>query len=195
TFMVEMNEVSYILANATTKSLLILDEVGRGTSTFDGLSIAWAVSEYIVQKIQARTLFATHYHELMELVEKEPQAMLNLSMAVQEKGSEVIFLRKVVAGGIDRSYGLHVAKLAGLPRVVLNRAEEKLHELEEIALSSNIKLKNRKAQAQTIVSKASSQVELQETKLYAAISQLNLDQLRPLEALELLYKLKAEIVE
>ncbi len=194
TFMVEMNEVSYILANATENSLLILDEVGRGTSTFDGLSIAWAVSEYIVEEIKARTLFATHYHELMELVEEHAKAMLNLSMAVQEKGTEVIFLRKVVAGGIDRSYGLHVAKLAGLPPTVLGRAKEKLAELESSAYQPARELKDKNATHNW--SKADQQKgRQQQNKLFAAINQLSLDELRPLEALQLLYKMKAEIAE
>ena len=120
TFMVEMNEVANILQNAT-KSLIILDEVGRGTSTFDGLSIAWSICEYLVENIRARTLFATHYHELIELENIYP-AVKNYSMAVKEHKDEVVFLRKVIPGGSDRSYGIHVAKLAGLPSKVLDSA-------------------------------------------------------------------------
>lgn len=121
TFMVEMVEVANILNNATKNSLLILDEIGRGTSTFDGLSIAWAVLEYIANKIGARTLFATHYHELTEL-EGKVKGVKNYCVSVKEQGEDVIFLRKIVEGGTDRSYGVHVAKLAGVPNSVLKRA-------------------------------------------------------------------------
>ena len=129
TFMVEMVETASILNNATEKSLIILDEVGRGTSTFDGLSIAWAISEYIVLKTRARTLFATHYHQLTSLAE-ELQGIKNLSTAAREWKNEIVFLRKIVEGGTDRSYGIHVARLAGVPDKVLTRAAEILKELE-----------------------------------------------------------------
>lgn len=130
TFMVEMNEVANILQHATERSLVILDEVGRGTSTFDGISIAWAVSEYLLTRIKARTLFATHYHELTLLQEEFPAAR-NFCMAVKEEGSKVTFLRKVVPGAADRSYGIHVAELAGLPQQVIQRAHHLLAALEE----------------------------------------------------------------
>lgn len=131
TFMVEMNEVANILNNATQKSLIILDEIGRGTSTFDGLSIAWAVTEYILDpdRIGAKTLFATHYHELTELADLF-SGVQNFSIAVREKGDDIIFLRKIIPGGADRSYGIQVARLAGLPTEVLARAKEILHTLE-----------------------------------------------------------------
>lgn len=131
TFMVEMNEVANILNNATSHSLVILDEIGRGTSTFDGLSIAWAVAEYILDldKIGAKTLFATHYHELTELADIY-SGVQNHSIAVKEKGDDIIFLRKIISGGADRSYGIQVAKLAGLPNTVLTRAKEILNTLE-----------------------------------------------------------------
>ena len=131
TFMVEMNEVANILNNATSRSLIILDEIGRGTSTFDGLSIAWAVAEYILDpgQIGAKTLFATHYHELTELAELVP-GVQNYSIAVREKGDDIIFLRKIIPGGADRSYGIQVARLAGLPADVLARAKEILRTLE-----------------------------------------------------------------
>ncbi|WP_418792477.1 DNA mismatch repair protein MutS [Phosphitispora sp. TUW77] len=131
TFMVEMNEVANILNNATSKSLVILDEIGRGTSTFDGLSIAWAVAEYILDtgKVGAKTLFATHYHELTELAEIFP-GVQNHNIAVREKGEDIIFLRKIIPGGADRSYGIQVARLAGLPSEVLTRAKEILATLE-----------------------------------------------------------------
>ena len=131
TFMVEMVETANILNHATTRSLLVLDEVGRGTSTYDGLSIAWAVVEYLHNhpERRARTLFATHYHELTEMAERLP-AVRNYNLAVAEEGDRVVFLHKVVPGGADRSYGIHVAQLAGVPRPVLHRAEELLAQLE-----------------------------------------------------------------
>jgi len=130
TFMVEMTESAYILNNATERSLIILDEVGRGTSTYDGVSIAWAISEFIHDKIGAKTLFATHYYELVELAEKMPKGC-NLSVAVRENEREgVVFLYKVIEGGTDKSYGIEVGKIAGLPVEVVGRARGVLHELE-----------------------------------------------------------------
>lgn len=130
TFMVEMQEAANILNNATSKSFIVLDELGRGTSTFDGVSIAWAIVEYIYKNIKAKTLFATHYHELIDLVEKLDKAK-NYSVTVKETDTGVIFLRKVIPGGIDRSYGIEVAKLAGLPKALTDRAYEILAELEK----------------------------------------------------------------
>ena len=123
--MVEMMEVANILQNATSNSLVILDEIGRGTSTYDGLSIAWAVVEHISNPklLGAKTLFATHYHELTKL-EETVDGVKNYSVAVKEKGEDVIFLRKIVEGGTDESYGIHVAKLAGVPKEVLKNAKE-----------------------------------------------------------------------
>ncbi|MDO4189175.1 MAG: DNA mismatch repair protein MutS, partial [Lachnospiraceae bacterium] len=140
TFMVEMAEVANILKNATDKSLLILDEIGRGTSTFDGLSIAWAVVEYIsdTKLLGAKTLFATHYHELTELEGKLP-SVNNYCIAVKEQGDDVVFLRKIVKGGADKSYGIAVAKLAGVPDSVIRRAKELAEELLENDISSKIK--------------------------------------------------------
>ncbi|GAW27957.1 DNA mismatch repair protein MutS [Carboxydocella sp. ULO1] len=131
TFMVEMQEVANILHNATAKSLIIMDEIGRGTSTFDGLSIAWAVAEYLndPQKIGAKTLFATHYHELTKLAERHPE-IKNYCVAVKEEGEDIVFLRQIVPGSSDRSYGIHVAKLAGLPAETILRAKEILEQLE-----------------------------------------------------------------
>ncbi|MBQ7454750.1 MAG: DNA mismatch repair protein MutS, partial [Selenomonadaceae bacterium] len=129
TFMVEMNEVAQILKYATERSLIVLDEVGRGTSTFDGMSIARAVIEYIDKKIRAKTLFATHYHELTDLAENS-SSIENFSVAVKERGNEVIFLRRIKIGGADKSYGIQVAKLAGLPKSVMRRAEEILKSME-----------------------------------------------------------------
>ena len=189
TFMVEMTEVANILHNATPKSLVVLDEIGRGTSTFDGLSIAWAVSEYIHQGLRCKTLFATHYHELTELEELLP-GVVNASMAVRERGQDVVFLRKVVPGGADRSYGLQVARLAGLPGPVLERAAEVLHGLEsqeEGAMASR----------QVAAGKAASERGVQLTFLEAKPSPtleelkgLNVLNLTPLEALNLLHRLQ-----
>ena len=132
TFMVEMMEVSNILRNATPNSLVILDEIGRGTSTYDGLSIAWAVAEFMADKnkLGCKTLFATHYHELIDMANRI-DGIRNFSVAVKEKGEDVIFLRKIVEGGTDESYGIHVARLAGVPKQVLNRADKILKSLEK----------------------------------------------------------------
>src|SRR5215510_5356831 len=132
TFMVEMNETSNIVNNATERSLVILDEIGRGTSTFDGLSIAWSVAEFLHDKIKARTLFATHYHELTKLAE-ERKGVCNFNVAVREWNDQIIFLRKIVPGGADKSYGIQVARLAGLPREILDRAKEILSHLENLS--------------------------------------------------------------
>jgi DNA mismatch repair protein MutS len=130
TFMVEMNETSNIVNNATERSLVILDEIGRGTSTFDGLSIAWSVAEFLHDKIRARTLFATHYHELTKLA-RERKGVCNFNVAVREWNDQIIFLRKIVPGGADKSYGIQVARLAGLPKEILDRAKEILSHLEK----------------------------------------------------------------
>jgi DNA mismatch repair protein MutS len=129
TFMVEMNETANIINNATERSLVILDEIGRGTSTFDGLSIAWSVAEFLYDKIKARSLFATHYHELIKLAE-DRKGVCNLNVAVREWNEQIIFLRKIIPGGADKSYGIQVARLAGLPKEILDRAKEILAHLE-----------------------------------------------------------------
>lgn len=180
TFMVEMNEVASILSNATDKSLIILDEVGRGTSTLDGLAIAWAVSEFLLTRIKARTVFATHYHELVDL-ENHFDNVFNLSMAVQEYRDQIVFLRKIVPGGADQSYGIHVARMAGLPEELLRRAEEKMEQFEQPD-------KQRERQLTLeIVEKDNPFVEL--------LCKVNPNELTPLEALELIYKMKKETQE
>ena len=138
--MIEMNEVANILRNATKDSLLILDEIGRGTSTFDGLSIAWAVVEYIADPniLGAKTLFATHYHELTEL-EGKLSSVNNFCIAVQEEGDNIVFLRKIIKGGADRSYGIQVARLAGVPEPVLQRAREICNELIDSDITTKVK--------------------------------------------------------
>jgi DNA mismatch repair protein MutS len=135
TFMVEMNETSNIVNNATERSLVILDEIGRGTSTFDGLSIAWSVAEFLHDKIKARTLFATHYHELTKLAEDRP-GVCNFNVAVREWSEQIIFLRKIIPGGADKSYGIQVARLAGLPKEILDRAKDILAHLENSSRST-----------------------------------------------------------
>ncbi|MDP6955979.1 MAG: DNA mismatch repair protein MutS, partial [Planctomycetota bacterium] len=127
--MVEMVEIANILNNASDRSLIVLDEVGRGTSTFDGLALAWAIVEHIHEKIRARTLFATHYHQLTELAERLA-GVRNMSVAVREWEDEIVFLHRIVAGGTDRSYGIHVARLAGVPPELLARAKGILHDIE-----------------------------------------------------------------
>ncbi len=130
TFMVEMTETANILNNATPRSLVILDEIGRGTSTFDGISLAWAITEHIHDAIGCRTLFATHYHELVELEKTKPR-LRNANVAVSQSQGEIVFLHRIIPGGADQSYGIHVAKLAGVPAPVLDRAREILTFLEK----------------------------------------------------------------
>ena len=140
TFMVEMSETANILNNATRHSLIILDEIGRGTSTFDGLSLAWAIVEHLHNQVGAKTLFATHYHELTELAGRLPR-LRNFNVAVREWNEQIIFLRKIVAGGTDKSYGIQVARLAGVPKSVLTRAKEILSNLEESELTPEGKVR------------------------------------------------------
>ena len=164
TFMVEMNEVANILRNATSKSLLILDEIGRGTSTFDGLSIAWAVVEYISNSklLGAKTLFATHYHELTEL-EGKISNVNNYCIAVKEKGDDIVFLRKIVKGGADKSYGIQVAKLAGVPDSVIERAKQIVEELSANDITAVTK--NLAVETGTKKKKEKKRVKLQEKLL------------------------------
>jgi DNA mismatch repair protein MutS len=134
TFMVEMTETANILNNATSRSLVVLDEIGRGTSTFDGLSLAWSIVEYLHNRAGAKTLFATHYHELTELAQRLPR-LKNFNVAVREWRDQIVFLRKIVEGGTDKSYGIQVARLAGVPKEVLERARQILANLEESELT------------------------------------------------------------
>lgn len=188
TFMVEMTETAIILNNATSDSLIILDEIGRGTSTYDGLSIARAVAEYIHNspRLGAKTLFATHYHELVQLAGYLPRAK-NYNVAVSEDAGEVVFLRKIIPGGVDKSYGIHVAKLAGLPKPVIQRAQEVLADLE------GTRAKNKKS-----FTKASTPDEPQfQISLFGVkpealqdLEKLDVNSLSPLEALNKLYELQ-----
>ncbi|MEA4852672.1 MAG: DNA mismatch repair protein MutS [Christensenella sp.] len=189
TFMVEMNELANILNNATSRSLLILDEIGRGTSTTDGLSIAWASVEYIIEKLHAKTLFATHYHELVEL-EQMFSGIRNYSVAVKELGNDIVFLHKIIRGGTDRSFGVEVAKLAGLPAQVTDRANLFLEQLQDyrISLTENNEAMIRNEDCKT----DQSQHETAE-KCLEAINHIQVDTLSPIEALNFIYQLKKEI--
>ena len=191
TFMVEMMEVANILNEATSNSLVILDEIGRGTSTYDGLSIAWAVAEYIAdkEKCGAKTLFATHYHELTEL-ENKLEGIKNYSIAVKEKGEDIIFLRKIVQGGTDESYGIHVARLAGVPKIVTKKANEILRSLER----KNI-LKGKKEEKQD-KKQVEGQFDLYNYKLAEIaheIDKINLNELTPIDALNTLVRIKEKM--
>ena len=202
TFMVEMTEVANILRNATANSLLILDEIGRGTSTFDGLSIAWAVIEYIADTkiLGAKTLFATHYHELTEL-EGKLSGVHNYCIAVKEKGDDIVFLRKIVAGGADKSYGIQVARLAGVPEAVLARARELSDQLMDADITLTVKdlagTKKSRTKAPHYDEVDLSQMSLFDTvkndAIIEEIDQLDISNLTPVEALNTLYRLQNKI--
>ncbi len=189
TFMVEMTEAAIILNSATARSLIILDEVGRGTATFDGLSIAWAVVEHIQAHIHAKTLFATHYHELTELADLLP-GIRNFHLTVKETENRIIFLRKVAAGAADRSYGIEVARLAGIPPSVIRRAREilKKHEETEHELSDNLTVRARRKKR--IVINQLALFSPEEEELRARVRDLDLDQVKPIDALQILADLK-----
>ena len=194
TFMIEMVETANILNNATSKSLIILDEIGRGTSTYDGLSIAQAVAEYIHNhpRLGAKTLFATHYHELVELANFLPRVK-NYSIAVSEEGGKVVFLRKIVPGGADKSYGIHVAQLAGLPKAVVHRAEEVLTELEK---NGDVKVVPR-VQPRSRQKTPQEQIPLfgQKSPVTDEILKLDISSMTPLEAITKLYELQRKAKE
>ena len=199
TFMVEMNEVSNILRNATAKSLLILDEIGRGTSTFDGLSIAWAVVEHIgnPKLLGAKTLFATHYHELTEL-EGKLDGVNNYCIAVKEKGDDIVFLRKIIKGGADKSYGIQVAKLAGLPDSVVERAKEIVDELLENDITDTVKnisvstakRKKKKHQDSVDMSQMSLFDAIKDDDIIDELTSIDVGNMTPIEALNKLYELQ-----
>ena len=204
TFMVEMTEVANILRNATSKSLLILDEIGRGTSTFDGLSIAWAVIEYISNSklLGAKTLFATHYHELTEL-EGKIENVNNYCIAVKEKGDDIIFLRKIVKGGADKSYGIQVARLAGVPQSVTDRAKEIVEELVQADVTGRIKdIEVQGQESSKQKTKHFDEVDLAQMSLFDTvkdddvikeIKDLDLANLTPIDALNTLYQLQNKL--
>ncbi len=189
TFMVEMMEVADILKNATSNSLVVLDEIGRGTSTYDGLSIAWAVATFMAdkEKCGAKTLFATHYHELTKL-EEMLEGVKNYSVAVKEKGEDVIFLRKIVAGGTDESYGIHVAKLAGVPKEVLKNAKEILKTLERKSMLGEKRLEQKEEKSQK-----EGQLSMYNFKLAEIaheLDKININELTPIDAMNILVRLK-----
>ena len=207
TFMVEMTEVANILKNATKNSLLILDEIGRGTSTFDGLSIAWSVIEHVADKrlIGAKTLFATHYHELTEL-EGKLEGVCNYCIAVKEQGDTIVFLRKIIRGGADKSYGIQVARLAGVPETVLRRAEELVEQLTQNDIAERAREIFRQTpppqeDAGSWVPKhkdaAPNQMSMFGNSAYADIAErireLNLQGMTPLDALNFLFRIQDEI--
>ena len=205
TFMVEMTEVANILRNATSKSLLVLDEIGRGTSTFDGLSIAWAVVEYIsdAKLLGAKTLFATHYHELTEL-EGKINNVNNYCIAVKDKGDDIVFLRKIVKGGADKSYGIQVAKLAGVPDIVINRAKEIVEELADEDITSRVsEIASREAEAKKKTkSKKYDEVDIAQFSLFDTVKDddvleelksIDVGNLTPIDALNTIYRLQNKL--
>ena len=204
TFMVEMNEVANILRNATSKSLLILDEIGRGTSTFDGLSIAWAVVEYISNSklLGAKTLFATHYHELTEL-EGKISNVNNYCIAVKEKGDDIVFLRKIVKGGADKSYGIQVAKLAGVPDPVINRAKEIVEELVTADITGKVKdIAVQGSETKKKPQKKLDEVDLTQFSLFDTVKdddvlnelkELDISHMTPMDAMNKLYQLQNKL--
>lgn len=203
TFMVEMNEVANILRNATSNSLLILDEIGRGTSTFDGLSIAWAVIEHISNKklLGAKTLFATHYHELTEL-EGKMSNVNNYCIAVKEKGDDIVFLRKIIKGGADKSYGIQVAKLAGVPEIVIDRAKEIVAQLcdnDILEKVQSIAIEHKDVKQKSI---QYDEVDLSQMSLFDTVTdedilkelmEVDVTNLTPMDALNILYKLQNKL--
>lgn len=203
TFMVEMTEVANILRNATPKSLLILDEIGRGTSTFDGLSIAWAVVEHIcdIKLLGAKTLFATHYHELTEL-EGTMKGVNNYCISVKEQGDNIVFLRKIVKGGADKSYGIQVAKLAGVPDIVINRAKELVAELSNADITAKAKEIAANMTPGNSIKGVNDNVELHQMSLFdtvkeddiiTEIEELDLGTMTPIDALNHLYKIQNKL--
>ena len=192
TFMVEMMEVAHILKESTENSLVILDEIGRGTSTYDGLSIAWAVAEFIAdrEKCGAKTLFATHYHELVNLEEKL-EGVKNYHIAVKEKGEDVIFLRKILRGGTDESYGIHVARLAGVPKTVTSRANEILKTLERKDLILN--KKQEEIKSKKVVEGQFDMFNYKLAEIAHEIDKINLNELTPIDALNTLVKIKEKM--
>jgi DNA mismatch repair protein MutS len=199
TFMVEMLETANILYHATSRSLILLDEIGRGTSTFDGLSLAWAIAEYLHEKeeVRAKTLFATHYHELTELT-MTLNRIKNYHVTVKEWKDDIIFLRKIVSGPSDQSYGIHVAKLAGIPRLVIDRAKEVLFNLEKKELDGTgaPKIAYRSAQkrddSQMLLFAEDKEYELLR-EIRDQIQALDLESMTPLEALNLLAEVHRKV--
>jgi DNA mismatch repair protein MutS len=196
TFMVEMQETANILHSATARSLVILDEIGRGTSTFDGLSLAWAVAEHLASNPRARpkTIFATHYHELTDLADALP-GVVNFHVVVREWKDDIVFLRKVVPGRSDRSYGIHVARLAGLPPAVVARAREILNGLERDELSRGGRPSMSAAENAAQGQMGLFQVPTEDDALRRRLRSLDVNEITPMQALTLLAELRAEADE
>ena len=199
TFMVEMTEVANILRNATANSLLVLDEIGRGTSTFDGLSIAWAVVEHISNPkiLGAKTLFATHYHELSEL-EGSIDGVNNYCIAVKERGDDIVFLRKIVKGGADRSYGIQVAKLAGVPDSVIERAKEIVAELSDADISVKARdIANASKPVERVADVEAEQISFFDTvkdeDILKELEEIDISNMTPIDAMNALYKLQNKL--
>ena len=204
TFMVEMNEVANILRNATPDSLLILDEIGRGTSTYDGLAIAWAVTEHISNRkiLGAKTLFATHYHELTEL-EGKMDNVNNYCIAVKENGDDIVFLRKIIKGGADKSYGIQVAKLAGVPDMVIDRAKEIVSELTDNDITDKVQAiaRDNRGDKKGKVTHYD-EVDIDQMSLFDTVTdedvlrrlqEIDITALTPMDALNTLYKLQSDL--
>ncbi|KKK72755.1 hypothetical protein LCGC14_2900700 [marine sediment metagenome] len=195
TFMVEMIETANILNNTTNKSLIILDEIGRGTSTYDGISIAWAVVEYLIntENKKAKTLFATHYFELTEL-ENILKGVTNYNIAIKETETEIVFLRKIIKGFADKSYGIHVAKLANMPDVVIDKAKKILHNLEKNSDNENsAKIKKTKSTDQFMLFDIKDKLNQKIENIIKEIKEIDTDRLTPIEALQKIYSLKKKI--
>ena len=192
TFMVEMNEVANIVNNATKDSLIILDEVGRGTSTYDGLAIAWALTDYINNTIRAKTMFATHYHELTAL--DEQPGICNYSVAVKEDGDKITFLRKIVPGGADRSYGIHVASLAGIPDAILQNAKSILRTLELEKAQHRPKTEQIELFVQDEVI-PNIQAAVQIPEVVEELASINVNLLTPMDAMNALFSLQKKAQE
>ena len=204
TFMVEMNEVANILRNATPNSLLILDEIGRGTSTYDGLAIAWAVTEHISNRkiLGAKTLFATHYHELTEL-EGKMDNVNNYCIAVKENGDDIVFLRKIIKGGADKSYGIQVAKLAGVPDMVIDRAKEIVAELTDNDITDKVQSIAKESRNDKKVKVTHyDDVDIDQMSLFDTVTdedvlkrleEIDITTLTPMDALNTLYKLQSDL--
>jgi len=196
TFMVEMSETASILHNATDRSLVLLDEIGRGTATYDGVSIAWAVTEHLHERSRSRTIFATHYHELTQLADQLP-ALVNANVAVKEAGDDIVFLRRLEPGGADRSYGIQVGRLAGLPVDVVERAREILAELEGTHTRHGEGLGRRSAgrPSSTPPPDQLSFFGRPESPVVEKLRELDVEGMTPLEALNRLAELKKEAEE
>ncbi|MBQ4081602.1 MAG: DNA mismatch repair protein MutS, partial [Thermoguttaceae bacterium] len=200
TFMVEMIETARILNNATSRSLVILDEIGRGTSTYDGVSLAWAIVEYIANKIKCRTFFATHYHELTDL-DSVCEGVSNLNVAVREWRDEIAFLHKIAPGAADKSYGIHVARLAGVPKEVVSRAKEILSGLEKAQVTASTDILRKALRDLSDKSKSKKEATVQfslfgpeDHPVVEELRSLDVDKLTPMEALLTLERWKEYLV-